>query len=201
MRRLMLLLALFLLPFGCATFPTGSAEPVGPPPTPGAYALFDEVPPIPSEILAEREQREDLHIRTMTGHPIPAVIATAETPPLVVAPGMRVSLAGDAHGTMGWSVNNFVLFEVLVEGEIVDRFTVGYHEPVHRDAEMVESVGTYSLNFDARSPIISQRLPTNRPFVLRATALDYRTAGSVTEVWLLVEEDDGASEYRDLRDD
>ena len=185
----------------CATLSEMTAQEPTHPPTPGAFHLLDEVEPIPSEVLAERSPREDMHIQTMTGFPTPSEIASGQTPELVVAPGMRVSLAGDAEGTEEWSVNNLVLFEVLVEGLVIDRFGIGFFEPIHIGSEMVEAVGGYSPRFDPRSPIITQRLPTHTPFVLRATALDYRTVGAVSSLFLLIEETDGEPSYRELRDD
>lgn len=171
------------------------------PPTTGAFKLLEAVDAIPSEQLAEESPREDLIVRTMTGSPTPSEITSGESAELVISQGMRATLAGDAEGTEQWSVNNLVLFEVLVEGEVVDRFGIGFFEPLLMGSEMIEAVGEYSPRFDPKTPTITQRLPVDVPFMLRATALDYRSLGEVTSLWIIIEEIDDEPTYRELRDD
>ncbi|MFW5879161.1 MAG: hypothetical protein ACOCVR_05000 [Myxococcota bacterium] len=201
----LLLLALLplslLLSASCAGTTAATRSEPGLQPTQGAFFLLEEIEGIPSEVLAERSPREDLYVQTTTGSPVPSEITSGQTPELLITPGMRVSLAGDEQGEKGWTVNNLVLFEVFVEGEVVDRFAVGFHEPLYMGRQMIESVGAYSPRFEARTPIITQRLPVGVPFVLRATALDYRTLGAVSSLWLIIENQEAPEGFRELRDD
>src|SRR5687767_9762650 len=78
-------------------------------------------PPRPFQLLASAAEREttqindkrvDLEIDTRDFERTPRVVATGETP-VIKLDGMRAKLYGDAERTQGWSVDNFVLLEVL----------------------------------------------------------------------------------------
>ncbi len=201
LRRAALLLMIAFLPTSCANTLGRAQQKPAHSPTPGSFKLFEGVDGVPSEVLAEQSPREDLNVRTVTGSSTPSEITSGETTELVISSKMRVSLSGDSKGQEGWSVNNLVLLEVLVEDKVIDRFGVGFFEPIYAGAEMIEAVGDYSPNFGPRSPTITHRLPLDTPFVVRATALDYRNLGSVTSLWLIIEESQEALDFKELRDD
>ncbi|WP_225410780.1 hypothetical protein [Stigmatella hybrida] len=150
-----------------------------------AVPLLAETPEQETEQLAQR--REDVEIDTRNFDRTPRVVATGETP-LLRLEGSRARLAGDAAGTVGFSVDNFILLEVLDErGQVLNRGAVGFTDSVHIGKEQVDSVGRMSFAFEPGEVDLTSLLPESLPFKLRATVLDYSGVGRVSPVFLRLE--------------
>ncbi len=199
MARILACTLLAVLPAACATAPP---RPASPPPTPpGVFPILHAVPPVPHENLAKGVLREDLEVRTTNWSPTPAVITDGTSPEIVLGPKTRLSFAGDAQGNTGWKVDNFLLVEAVGrDGKVLARFVIGFTEPVYRGAEMLDAVGQNSFHFGPRSPRFDMKLPRGVPLKLHVSALDYGAEGSVSDLYLVVEETENESIF-DLRDD
>lgn len=177
MRRALLLLTLAL--FGCpkhVPLPHGPAKPE-------VYHLLPEAPE--AETSTRTEQRPDVYVRTDTMEHVPVVVAKGEAGPLSIKGG-RAQLFGDEACTQGISVDNFILFEVVDgTGKVTHRFVVGYHSGLTVNDQEPDNVGANSFNFEPGLDVTSQ-LPSEEPFTLRVTALDYGGVGRVTNVYLRV---------------
>jgi hypothetical protein len=144
------------------------------------------------------ERRDDVEIDTRDFERTPRVVATGETP-LLRLEGARARLYGDAAGKEGFSVDNLVLLEVLDDkGKVLNRGAVGFSDLVLIGKEQVDNVGRMSFTFDAGEVDVTNLLPENAPFKVRATVLDYSGVGRVSNVYLLLEPRGNASED-DLR--
>jgi len=172
---------LLLLPVlaGC---PKRVAMPNGPA-HPQSYKVLADTPE--AETSSRTEQRPDVYVRgDQFGH-TPVVVAKGEAGPLSVQGG-RAQLCGDATCTKGVSVDNFILFEVLDStGAVKHRFAVGFHSGTTVNDQEVDNVGASAFNFDHPLDVTAQ-LPSDAPFTLRATALDYGGVGRVSDVYLRV---------------
>ncbi|SET28525.1 hypothetical protein [Stigmatella erecta] len=161
-----------------------------------AVPLLAETPEQETEQFAQR--REDVEIDTRNFDRTPRVVATGETP-LLRLEGSRARLAGDAAGTTGFSVDNFILLEVLDErGKVLNRGAVGFTDSVLMGKEQVDSVGRMSFAFEPGEVDLTSLLPESQPFKLRATVLDYSGVGRVSPVFLRLEPR-GPSAEDDLR--
>ncbi|MDY7228511.1 hypothetical protein [Hyalangium rubrum] len=164
-------------------------------------------PPRALQLLAdtaEREtsqieaRREDVEIDTRDFERTPRVVATGETA-LLRLEGARARLYGDAAGKEGFSVDNFILLEVLGDkGQVLNRGAVGFTDGVLIGRERVDSVGRMSFAFEAGEVDVTNLLPESAPFKVRATVLDYSGVGRVSNVFLLLESPNRATED-DLR--
>lgn len=164
-------------------------------------------PPRPYPLLKETEEketeqletkREDVEVDTRDFDRTPRVVATGETP-VVSLSGARARLYGDAEGTKGFEVDNFILLEVLDEkGRVINRGAVGFTDNVLMGSEVVDSLGRRSFSFEPGEVDLTSRLPENEPFRVRATVLDYSGVGRVTDVFLRLEPRDTKQED-DLR--
>jgi hypothetical protein len=144
-------------------------------------------------------KRQDVEIDTRDFERTPRVVALGESP-LFRLEGSQARLFGDAAGTLGWSVDNFVLIEVLAEnGKVLHRAAVGFTEPVSIGAERIDNLGKMSFTFEAGEVNLTPLLPESEPFKLRATALDYYGVGKVTDLFLVLDAPSGAREEGDLR--
>lgn len=163
--------------------------------------------PRPYPLLKETEEketseltvkREDVEIDTRDFERTPRVVATGETP-LVRLSGARARLYGNAEGTQGFDVDNFILLEVMdASGKVLNRGAVGFTDNVLMGREVVDSVGPRAFHFEPGQVDLTTRLPETEPFRLRATVLDYSGVGRVTNVFLVLEpRDSGADD--DLR--
>jgi hypothetical protein len=129
-------------------------------------------------------------MQTTVWERVPRVLRTSSTP-LTIPAGHRATLAGDAAGTQDLRIDNFILLEVLDErggrlgaglvGNVVD--CTG---PVLLDGVPVPELGPKAFTIPAGAVDLSSLLPAGRPFVLRATALDYGGAAFVSDVHLVV---------------
>lgn len=164
-------------------------------------------PPRPYPLLTQTEEketeqletkREDVEVDTRDFDRTPRVVATGETPVLSLS-GARARLYGDAEGTRGFEVDNFILLEVLDEkGRVLNRGAVGFTDNVLIGTEVVDSLGQRSFSFEPGEVDLTSKLPENEPFRVRATVLDYSGVGRVTDVFLRLEPRDTKQED-DLR--
>ncbi|GHG64267.1 hypothetical protein [Comamonas sp. JC664] len=142
--------------------------------------------------------REDVEVDATEGERIPRVVATGQTPVLHRG-NHRARLYGDAQGTLGFAVDNFLLLEVVdAGGKVIRSATVGFTEAVHMGNDQVDSIGRRAFNFEAGEVDITHLLPESEPFQLRVTALDTWGVGRVSDVYLVLAPDDRAVED-DLR--
>ncbi len=123
-----------------------------------------------------------------------AVVAKAEVGPIEVNGG-RARLHGDAAGTLGWRVDNAVVFEVLgARGEVTHRFAVGYHDGLRMGSDNIDNFGRKAFQFDAGEVDLAQLLPESGPFKLRVTAIDAGNSGGVSDLYLIVSAGEAAAE-------
>lgn len=142
--------------------------------------------------------REDVEVDTRDFDRHPHVVATGETP-LLRLEGARARLYGDEKATQGWSVDNFVLVEVLdAAGKRLGSAAIGFTESVMLGREHVDSVGRMSFTFEPGEVDITHLLPGREPFKLRVTALDYSGVGKVSDLFLVL---DSSGERRSGSDD
>ncbi|MCP3104876.1 hypothetical protein LZ198_39020 [Myxococcus sp. K15C18031901] len=151
--------------------------------TPRAVRLLVDTPP--QETLTFEKIREDVEVDTDEGERTPRVVTYAETPVLRLE-GQRARLYGDAKATLGFSVDNFILLEVLdPKGQVKRRGVVGFTENVHMGQELVDNVGSRAFSFEPGEVDITELLPESDPFQLRATVLDSWGVGRVTDVYIV----------------
>jgi len=159
-----------------------------PPPSaaaPRALLLLAEAPAL--ETSQRTETRNDVEVDTRDFERTPRVVARGETVPLSLD-GARARLYGDAEGTRGWSVDNFVLFEVVdAQDRVTARFACGFSDGVMVGPEQVDLVGPQSFTFGPGEVDVSQFLPESGRFRLRATALDYQGVGRTEALYLRLE--------------
>ncbi|MFP2909633.1 hypothetical protein ACLESD_32230 [Pyxidicoccus sp. 3LFB2] len=165
--------------------------------TPRAVRLLLDTPAQETETLAK--QREDLDIDTTEGERTPRIVTTGQTP-LLRLEGSRARLYGDARASLGISVDNFLLLEVLdAKGTLVRSAVVGFTEGVHMGKEQVDALGRRAFSFEAGEIDLTHLLPESEPFQVRATALDYWGVGRVSDVFLVLVPDARPATDDDLR--
>lgn len=162
-----------------------------PGPTPKTAALEKQV----FQLLADTPEREtqqilerrtDVEVDTRDFDRTPHVVATGETPVFRLEGG-HARLFGDKAGSAGWSVDNFVLIEVLdPQGHRINSAAIGFTDGVMVGSERVDSLGRLSFSFDAGEVDLTSHLPEREPFRIRATALDYNGVGKVSDVFVVV---------------
>lgn len=168
------------------------------PAAPRAVRLLLDTPARETGLLPK--QREDVEIEANEGERTPRIVATGQTPTLRLE-GSRARLYGDASAKLGFSVDNFLLLEVVdAGGKVVRRAAVGFTEGVHIGKEQVDSLGRRAFSFDAGEVDVTSLLPESEPFQLRATALDYWGVGRVSDVFLVLAPESRPPEEEDLRD-
>lgn len=164
--------------------------------TPRVPAPRPTAPPRALLLLAESEEkatearderRNDVEVETSGLDRVPRVVARGETAAFSLD-GARARLYGNAEGTLGWSVDNFVLFEVLDgAGAVTGRFACGFSEGVSVGRESVDLVGRQAFSFEPGEVDVTGHLPESGSFRLRATALDYQGVGRTGAVYLRLE--------------
>lgn len=157
------------------------------------------------DAVAEREtaaielKRDDLEVDTRDAERQPRVVAQGETQPLELG-GAQARLYGDAGASAGWSVDNFVLLEVLdPAGTVMRRAVVGFAEAVLVGNETIDYVGPKSFRFEAGEVNLTSLLPEEGIFKVRATALDYSGVGRVSDLYLVLEPDKADRADDDLK--
>ena len=156
---------------------------------PRTVRLIADAPERETTTIAEL--RSDIEIDTRDHERTPHVVATGETP-LLTAEGLTVRLCGDEACTQGWSVDNFLLIEVVAEnGKVLDRVSVGFTDTVMMGSETVDNLGRRAFNFEPGEVNLTPKLPERQPFKLRATALDYFGVGRVSDVFVQLKPEAG----------
>jgi hypothetical protein len=159
--------------------------------------LLSEAPEKETTQLTER--RGDVEIDTRDHERTPRVVATGETP-LLSLEGLSARLYGDEAATVGISVDNFILIEVLSDGgKVLDRVCVGYTDGVLIGNERLDNLGRRAFNFEPGEVNLTPRLPEKGAFKLRATALDYHGVGRVSDVFVAFKPEAGERTGDDLR--
>ncbi len=188
------LLSLAFVAVSCAH----RAPPPPPPVPPRPVQLFSETPE--KETPQLEAVRDDIEVDTRDFERTPRVVAQAETEPLQLQ-GARARLYGNAEGTAGWSVDNFVLFEVLDDaGTVIARGNAGFVQGLKVGAEHIDNLGRMAFSFEPGEIDITRLLPEGKPFRVRATALDIGGVGRVSELWLVLEPA-ARGDRDDLRED
>lgn len=165
---------------------------------PKAYLLVERAEEMETEQRSER--REDLYVSTESGNPIPVVVTTNLIGPISLDGG-RAKLYGDEAATSGWSVDNFMLLEVLdLSDRVLDRMAIGFQGGTTMGAENIDALGGMKFSFEAGEIDITRKLPADQPFKLRATVLDVGGVGRISDVYVVVGPDEStALEQDDLR--
>lgn len=116
----------------------------------------------------------------------PRVVARGESP-LLPAEGVEVTLAGDEAGALGFTVDNFILLEVLSDdGRRVGRAAVGYLNGLSEGLERIDLLGPRTFTFEPNEVSLATLLPERGRFRVRATALDTGGVGRVSDVFLVL---------------
>jgi hypothetical protein len=167
------------------TTPTGSATGSTPSPT-GSFPL-QVVRNVPNQNSSAFKQnvRKDLSIDTTSWDKIPYSMHVSSHDLVITTPG-KFCLAGDAGGTKGWSVDNFLLIEVLDQsGNLISSAVAGVMETVRRNGNPIEKIGRSSHSFDTCEIDVTKLLPVGRPFRLSTSAMDYGGVGYVSDVFVV----------------
>lgn len=140
-----------------------------------------------SKSMRTTRLRSDVHIDAPSWEPTPSIIEEWTSHPIATPHG-RWIIAGDASGTRRWIVDNFILLEVFdCNGSRLSAAFVGFKDgPVTLDGKPLLQLGENAFEFEAGVIDIAPILPTDRPFRLRATALDYGGGVQLTDVYLVV---------------
>ncbi|HEY1089162.1 MAG TPA: hypothetical protein VGE37_15765 [Archangium sp.] len=145
-------------------------------------------------LLALTAERETRHINEIAQQyeadtdqeRVPHVVAVGESP-LLQANGVTVTLAGDEAGTQGFSVDNFILLEVLSDdGKRLGRAAIGYVNGLSEGKETIDLLGPGKFNFEPNEVSLASILPEKGRFRVRATVMDTGGVGRVSDVWLIV---------------
>ncbi|MFP2931226.1 hypothetical protein ACLESO_39755 [Pyxidicoccus sp. 3LG] len=164
---------------------------------PRAIRLLLDTPAKETEAL--EKLREDVEVDATEGERTPRVVTTGQTPVLRLE-GSRARLYGDAKATLGISVDNFLLLEVLdAQGKVLNRAAVGFTEGVHMGRQQVDSLGRRAFSFEPGEVDLTELLPESEPFQVRATALDYWGVGRVSDVYLVLLPTSARASDDDLR--
>jgi hypothetical protein len=162
-------------------------HPAAPPPATRALPLLKDTPE--RETAHLQPLREDVEVDTQEGERTPHVVATGQTPPLA-REGARARLYGNAAGTLGFSVDNFLLLEVVdARGQVLRRAAVGFTDSVLIGNQQVDNVGRRAFMFEPGEVDVTELLPESGTFQVRATALDYWGVGRVSDVYLVLTPD------------
>jgi hypothetical protein len=165
--------------------------------TPKSVRLLADTPERETTQIAEL--RKDVEIDTRDYDRTPHVVATGETPMLDAA-GLTARLYGDEAMTTGFSVDNFVLIEIIASnGKILDRVAVGFTDTVSIGTENVDNLGRKAFTFEAGEINLTPKLPERGAFKLRATALDYFGVGRVSDVFVGLRVEGGERTGDDLK--
>ena len=129
--------------------------------------------------------RKDLTVDAARFDKIPYSMHVSSHDLMITTPA-KFCLAGDAGGTKGWSVDNFLLIEILDQsGNLISSALAGLTETVRRNGNPIETIGRSSDSFNACEIDVTKLLPVGRPFRLRASAMDYGYVGFVSDVFIV----------------
>jgi hypothetical protein len=134
----------------------------------------------------KKNLRTDLQMQTSSWDKTPYTMYSAVYH-LALKSSRKVLLAGNAQGSAGWTVDNFLLLEVFnTGGKLLKRVVIGNHEPVKADNAAIEKLGDNKFGFVAGEIDITKLLPVNETFLLRASTVDYGGVGNCTDVFLFL---------------
>ncbi len=125
-----------------------------------------------------------LEVATTRGTRTPHRVHRPFSATVRLGPGQRAFLAGDAAGTTGWSVDNFLLIEISGGGSN-GAFIVGHTEPVRMNRRQLPRIGRQSFSFSAGEIDLTRHLPQGASRIT-VHALDYGGAGFVSDVFLII---------------
>ncbi len=152
-----------------------------------AFFPLQVVRNVPNQYSSAFKQnvRNDLSMDTTRFDKIPYSMHVSSHDLMISAPA-KFCLAGDAGGTKGWSVDNFLLLEVLDQsGNLTSSAVAGLTETVRRNGNPIEMIGRSSYSFNACEIDVTKLLPVGRPFRLRTSAMDYGGVGYVSDVFIV----------------
>jgi len=134
-----------------------------------------KIPEVAAQLEADTDQERTPHI-----------VAVGESP-LLSAEGADLFLAGDEQGTLGFTVDNCILLEVLSEdGKKLGRAAVGYLNGLSEGKEQIDLLGRRAFAFEPNEVNLVSLLPEHGRFRVRATVLDIGGVGHVSDVFLIV---------------
>ncbi len=163
---------------------------------PASVQLLHDTPEKETALLTEL--RTDLEFDTKEQPREVHVVARGETG-LLESNGGRVRLFGDQKGTLGISVDNVVLLEVLgADGKVLNQSAVGFTEGIIAGKERIDLRGRQAFNFEPGEVDLSNFVPERGPWKLRATVLDNHGVGRCSDVWVVID-GEGAASKDDLR--
>ena len=149
-----------------------------------AFKLLSDTPE--AETSTRTTRRNDLIVTVENGEPVPAVVATGQIASFN-RQGGSVRLYGDEAGKEGWSVDNFLLVEVVnAKGVVVERAAVGYQRGVTLGAQQIDTVGEMKFAFGPGEIDLSRLIPPQETVTLRVTALDSGGVGHVSDVYAIL---------------
>jgi tetratricopeptide (TPR) repeat protein len=129
--------------------------------------------------------RKDLTVDAARFDKIPYSMHVSSHDLMIPTPA-KFCLAGDAGGTKGWIVDNFLLIEILDQsGNLISSALAGLTETVRRNGNPIETIGRSSDSFNACEIDVTKLLPVGKPFRLRASAMDYGYVGFVSDVFIV----------------
>ena len=157
----------------------------GAPAPPSSTRLFHAVPRQDSGAFKQR-RHHGLRVDTHRFDKIPYYLTNPVTRAVTVEPGQRCWLSGDPNAKRGWSVDNFILVELLAPG-VRKRWVIGAVDPVRTaGGRAVARIGRNSLSFNAREIDLAPHLPKGVPAKLRFSALDYGGVGQLSDLFLVI---------------
>lgn len=154
---------------------------VAPPPPRKAIKLISKVSSRSSSAF-KRNTDNRLRMNTTRWDKIPYRMAPVFSGTVRLARNQRAILAGNAAGTAGWGIDNFLLIEIGNK-----RLVTGAHEPVIMAGRAVQHIGRNSQNIRAGEIDLTAYLQVGRPVNLRVTAFDYGGIGHVSDVFLILQ--------------
>lgn len=150
-----------------------------------AIRLFGSVPTADSSTFKSNVYSA-VSVDTSTYDRTPYHMATPYSGTVTIQPGQRCFLAGDSAGQSGWSVDNFLLFEIQT-GMGTKYLFCGDADPVSYNGQKVQQVGPSSFSFDAGEVDLTSYFPKGVPVQLKVSALDYGGIGHVSDVYLIIQ--------------
>lgn len=134
-----------------------------------------KIPEVAAQLEADTDQERTPH-----------VVAVGESP-LLSAEGAELFLAGDEQGTVGFTVDNCILLEVISEdGKKLGRAAVGLLNGLSEGKEQIDLLGRRAFSFEPNEVNLVSLLPERGRFRIRATVLDIGGVGHVSDVFLII---------------
>lgn len=141
-----------------------------------------------SDKRAPARKRADVTVEAPSAEheSVPRIFAQKTSRHYTFAGGKRVLLSGSADGAAPIEVDDFLLVEILeVDGSLLAAGQLGYTSPITVGATRATMLGA-AQNQRVEPVDIAPLLPTDRPFLVRVSALDFLRRAYVSEVHLVV---------------